>query len=235
MSGTFIVLEGTDGSGKAEQFARLMRRLKEAHIPYFTVDFPRYGHAAAYFVERYLRGEYGAWDAIDPRAASLFYALDRFDAASGIRAALKRGMVVVANRYVASNMGHQGSKINSSKERKAFLRWIVELEFERLGIPRPDLNIILRVPPKIAFKLIMKKARRAYLRGKKRDAHEADFGHIARTAAVYREIVEANRREFTAIDCAPRMRLLTKEAIEERVWDIVRRLLAKKGIRVRQR
>ena len=226
--GVFIVLEGTDGSGKTEQFVRLLRRLRGEGFSVFAVDFPRYGNPAAFFAERYLRGEYGPWHTIDPRAASVFYALDRFDAAPRIRAALRAGKVVVANRYVASNMGHQGSKLRTPAERNAFLRWISDLEFGRFRIPKPDLNIILRVPPKIAFALIAEKARRAYLGGRKRDEHEADFLHLARAAAVYQAVVRLFSAEHAVIDCAPRGRLEGKEAIAERVWHAVRTALLKK-------
>lgn len=241
--GAFIVLEGTDGSGKTEQFSRLVRRLRDAHIPLFVVDFPRYGHPAAYFAERYLRGEYGSWNTVNPRAASLFYALDRFDAAEKIRAALRAGNVVVANRYVASNMGHQGAKIAKrpirpnlravGKARSAFIQWVHELEYGVLSIPKPDLNIFLQVPPAAAFRLIAKKGKREYLRGKRRDVHEADIRHIRAAAEAYGDVIRLYPREYVRVDCAPRGRLRSREAIAERVWAATQRVLEAKRIRIR--
>lgn len=225
MKGKFVVIEGTDGSGKAEQFSRLVRRLRGMRIPVHAVDFPRYGHPAAFFAERYLRGEYGPGRTQDPRVASFFYALDRFDASFEIRAALEKGFIVVANRYVASNMGHQGSKIRSRSKQQAFFRWVHKLEFTFFGIPKPDLNIILRVPPAIAYALIAKKERRAYLKGKKRDEHEADMNHLKRAAEAYTTLVHLFPREFSLIDCAPRGTFLSRGEVEERLWQVVGRIL----------
>ena len=106
MNGTFIVIDGTDGSGKGTQTTRLADRLRAEGRDVVVVDFPRYGNPSAYFVERYLRGEYGELKSIDAYRASLFYALDRYDASFEIRAALDRGAIVVSNRYVLANKGH---------------------------------------------------------------------------------------------------------------------------------
>src|SRR5688572_8863017 len=104
--GKFIVIEGTDGSGKKTQFELLVKRLKKAGHKVATFDFPQYGTPSAYFVEQYLNGHYGSIKETGPYRASLFYALDRFDAAPHIQAALAEGTMVICNRYVASNMGH---------------------------------------------------------------------------------------------------------------------------------
>src|SRR6266481_3584685 len=107
----FFVIEGTDGSGKSEQFKRLIARLELNGFKTSTVDFPRYKQPSAHFVESYLNGHYGTAMEVGPYKASLFYAVDRFAATLAMNNALSRGEVLVANRYVASNMGHQGGKI----------------------------------------------------------------------------------------------------------------------------
>ena len=211
------MLEGTDGSGKKEQFVRLARALTARGFRVKTVDFPQYGKKSAYFAERYLNGDYGKWSGSHERLVSLFYALDRFDAGFAIRQWLREGYTVLGNRYVASNMGHQGSKIRNAKKRKAFIRWIHDFEYDLLGIPKPDLNIVLRVPPVVAYRLIAKKKKRKYLRGKRRDIHETDRAHLSRAASAYEEIARLYPREFRVIDCAPRGRLLPIGDIHEKV------------------
>src|SRR3989344_5714299 len=116
--GCFIALEGTDGSGKTVQLDLLLRACKSSGHTVFVADFPRYGNPSAYFVEQYLRGEYGGWQDVDPKLASVFYALDRLEAASDIRAHVAAGHVVLANRYVGSNAGHQGAKIVNVRRRR---------------------------------------------------------------------------------------------------------------------
>src|SRR3954469_5709001 len=104
--GKFIVIEGSDGSGKGTQFKLLHEWLVEQHYSVESFDFPQYGQPSAYFVEQYLNGQYGDLSDIGPQKGSLFYALDRFAASFKIRAALDKGVHVLSNRYVASNMGH---------------------------------------------------------------------------------------------------------------------------------
>src|SRR5580700_9400291 len=114
MAGKFIVIEGTDGSGKGEQTIRLVKRLKDSGQAVTPFDFPRYMEASAWFVSQYLNGSFGTIEEVGPRTASLFYALDRYAASPDIRAALARGETVVSNRYVGSNLGHQGSKFSDT-------------------------------------------------------------------------------------------------------------------------
>src|SRR5262245_51892314 len=98
-AGTFIVIEGTDGSGKGTQFDLLCERLRQAGYDIATFDFPQYGSPSSYFVKQYLNGEYGTSADVGPYTASLFYALDRYEAAPKIREALDKGRIVVSNRF----------------------------------------------------------------------------------------------------------------------------------------
>src|SRR3954463_14488919 len=107
--GIFLVLEGSDGSGKTTQFELLKNRLIDEGHEVEVFDFPRYDKPSSYFVTRYLNGQYGPASKVNPYTASLFYALDRFEAAPEIRKALSAGKIVLSNRYVGSNMAHQGS------------------------------------------------------------------------------------------------------------------------------
>lgn len=223
--GVFIVIEGTDGSGKGEQFKLLVRRLARAGYDVATFDFPQYGKPSAFFVEEYLRGRYGGVKEVGPRRASLFYALDRFDVGRKIEEALRAGETVVANRYVASNMGHQGAKIKNRAERLKFFRWDHELEYGLLGIPRPDLNIILHVPAAVAYRLVARKAARKHLHGKKRDIHEASIMHLRRAERTYLEMAKTFPKDFTVVECVESGTLLSIEEIGGRVARIVLRRL----------
>lgn len=226
MSGAFIVVDGTDGSGKGTQTTRLHERLVRAGHDVMLVDFPRYGHPAAWFVERYLRGEYGTLDQVDAYRASTFYALDRFDAAIEIRAALARGAVVVSNRYVSASKGHQMAKIADPAERKRFLAWLNALEYGTLGIPKPDLTILLHVPADVGFDLVARKDERAYLHGKVRDIHEADRDHLRAAEAAYLSLLTLDTVErWHLLECMEDGKLLPIERVEQRVWDVVHPLL----------
>ena len=182
-TGTFIVIEGTDGSGKGTQFRLLADRLTEAGYEVATFDFPQYDKSSSYFVREYLNGKYGTADEVGPYTGSLFYALDRFEAANDIRKALSEGKIVLANRFVGSNMAHQGTKFQHAEERRGYFIWLDNLEFEMLRVPRPDISFVLRVPAEIAQELVDQKETRNYT-DKKRDIHEVDLSHMQRALQV---------------------------------------------------
>jgi len=202
MAGKFIVIEGTDGAGKGTHAQLLAEWLKSEGHQVETFDFPQYGSPSAYFVERYLNGHYGDLSEIGPEKGSLFYALDRFEASFKIRAALEKGVHVLANRYVASNMGHQGAKIDDPQERAAYFKWNADLEFRILGIPRPSLNVVLHMPAAQAQQFVDQKAAREHLDGKKRDLHEADLTHLQKAESTYLELCQSFPQFFKLIECA---------------------------------
>jgi dTMP kinase len=219
--GLFIVLEGTDGSGKTTQLKKLLKRLKEKKIKYQVFDFPQYKKPSSYFVKQYLLGKYGNLKEVSPYQASLFYSLDRFEASFKIRKALKEGKVVLANRYFASNLGHQGAKIKNQKERKEFFKWIYNLEFKILNLPKPDLNIFLHVPAEIGYQLILKKKKRDYLKNKKRDIHEKDLNYLKKTEKTYLEAIKFFPKDFKVIECISKKELLGVKEISEKIWQII--------------
>lgn len=220
--GKLVVIDGTDGTGKTTQTALLVKRLKKEKKSVGIADFPRYGLESAYFVEQYLNGRYGGLKDINAYAASLFYALDRFDARATMERQLDEGKIIVSNRYVTANMGHQGGKITSTLARRRYLRWLDSLEHDLLGIPRPDCTIILHVPAAIAQRLVDRKGRRDYIR-RKRDLHEADLKHLQAAERTYLEI--ARRFGYSIVECAPKGKMLTPEAIHEQIWKIVDRVV----------
>ncbi len=226
--GKFIVIEGTDGSGKTKQFEKLVSRLRKIGKRVAEFDFPQYSKPSSFFVREYLNGRYGGADKVGPKKGSLFYALDRFDAGFAIRRAEEMGKICVSNRYIGSNMGHQGGKIKTRKGRREYFKWLENLEFGILGIPRPDVNIILHVPAEIAQSLVDKKgkAMRKYANGKKRDIHEADIKHLKHAEMVYLEIAKLFPKNFILVECFEKGRLLSIDEVHEKVWKIVKKVIA---------
>lgn len=216
MKGKFVVIEGTDGSGKGTQVRMLVNRLKAEGLPVEMVDFPQYDSPSSYFVAKYLRGEYGTADDVGPYQASLFYALDRYDKSFDIKKWLDEGVTVIANRYVSANMGHQAGKIDDLKERDKYLEWLHNLEYEICNIPKPDQTIFLFVPPEIGQELVNSKKTREYTKGKDRDIHEADINHLKKASDAYFYVAE--KYNWTTIHCTENNVMLTREAIHEKVY-----------------
>jgi thymidylate kinase/thymidylate synthase ThyX len=226
-NGTFLVIEGTDGSGKGTQFKLLRERLEKEGYDVATFDFPRYDQPSSYFVREYLNGKYGTVDEVGPYTGSLFYALDRYQAAPQIREALEQGKVVLANRFTGSNMAHQGTKFSHAEERRGYFIWLDNLEFQMLKIPRPDRSIVLRVPADVAQQLVDNKATRSYT-DKKRDIHEADLGHLERAVAVYDELCDLFPKDFSRLDCVRSGKLLDIETVSDLLWQNIQPLLPPK-------
>ncbi|MFA4941218.1 MAG: dUTP diphosphatase [Patescibacteria group bacterium] len=222
--GKFIVIDGTDGSGKATQTQILVERLKSAGFEVEMVDFPQYGEKSAGLVEKYLNGEYGEADEVGPYRASIFYACDRYDASFKIKKWLEQGKIVVANRYVTANMGHQGGKIANPLERKNFFTWLYELEFGIFNIPKPDLNIILHVDAAVAQAMVDQKGHRDYVHGTKRDIHEADINHLRRAEQVYLEIADSFSG-FSLIECTRDNQIMSREEIHNLVWQEIGKII----------
>ncbi|HYH75504.1 MAG TPA: FAD-dependent thymidylate synthase [Candidatus Saccharimonadales bacterium] len=226
-NGTFIVIEGTDGSGKGTQFQKLTERLTAEGYDVATFDFPQYEQESSYFVREYLNGKYGSAEDVGPYTGSLFYALDRYQAAPQIRAALAEGKVVLANRFVGSNMAHQGTKFHHAEERRGYFIWLDNLEFEMLRTPRPTLSFVLRVPAEIAQGLVDKKAQRNYT-DKKRDLHEADLSHLQKAVEVYDDMCQLFPKDFVRMDCVQQGQLLDIDTVHAMLWQQIQPLLPAK-------
>lgn len=221
--GRLIVIEGSDGSGKATQTQMLARRLRAEGHAVERIAFP--GYKRSFFgsmVGGYLRGEFGA---ADPRLVSVLYAGDRLEARERIVSWLAEGKVVLCDRYVDSNKAHQAARLPEGADRNAFFRWVDRMEYGVFRMPRPDAVLFLHVPPRVAEGLIDRKGRRAYLKGRKRDAHEADSGHLDRAAAIYLELARRRSGKGRVIECVEGGQLLSKRAVHDRVYTAARRVL----------
>jgi len=215
--GLFILIEGTDGSGKTLQTEMLLKRLEKEGKNVEQISFPQYGEPSASLVEDYLNGKFGSAKEVGSQRASILFAVDRFAAAPKIRAWIDAGKIVIANRYVASNMGHQGGKIENDEEREKYFQWNYDLEYNIMGIPKPDVNVILHVTPEVSQKLVDKKESREYLHGKKRDIHEDDLNHLRDAERAYLEIATLYS-EFKVIECVKDNDILDPDKIHEMVW-----------------
>lgn len=214
------MIDGIDGSGKGLQTDLLKKRLSDEGRTVESISFPRYGHKSAAPIEEYLNGAYGTAEEVGPYRGSILYAVDRYAAAADIKTWLNEGKIVIANRYVSSNMGHQGGKIKDPDERKKFFEWNYHLEYNLFDIPKPDLQLILHVDPVTAQQLVDKKGAREYVGGAKRDIHEADIDHLRNAERTYVEMTKLFP-DFTLVECMENGAIMTPDAIHALIWDLV--------------
>jgi dTMP kinase len=223
MKGKLIVIDGTDGSGKATQLEILRSSLVRQGFKVKTVDFPEYyKNFFGAFVGHCLSEQYYNFVNIHPKIASVLYAADRWESSEQIKSWLKAGCVVLANRYVSANQIHQGGKITDSKKRKDFLKWLDQMEYDVFKISRPDLVIYLEVPIKVTLALMKErneKTKRQYLK-KSGDVHENDpvFLENSRKSAL-KLIKELNN--FVKISCTKGTNMRTREDISKDVYNTV--------------
>lgn len=225
--GKLIVIDGTDGSGKATQVALLEGALKKEGYKVKLVDFPEYyNNFFGKFIGHCLTEQYYNFINVHPKIASVLYAADRFESSEQIRKYLSEGYLVLANRYVSSNQIHQGGKIKNLTKRKAFLGWLDEMEYKVFKIPRPDLVLYLSVPFELSQKMIKernKNSKRNYT-GNKKDVHEIDveFQKNSRASALWLSKVLPN---FIKIDCDFKKEILSREEIHQKVLLEIKKVL----------
>jgi len=217
--GKIIVIEsGTDASGKATQSQLLFAKLKDANIRVRKIEFPNYKSKASYPVQMYLRGEFGSDpDDVNAFAASTFFAIDRY--ASYIqewKEFYQSGGIIIADRYTTSNMVHQGSKIHDKRSRVEYLEWLGDLEYNKIGLPKPDLVIFLNVDPKVALQLMDKRSRH-------KDIHETNKNHLISSYKTACEI--AIIQEWTWIECMEHGMMRSIEDINDDIYNHVKKIL----------
>ena len=147
MSGKLIVFEGTDGSGKATQSKLVCEELDKRGIAYRKLEFPRYSEESSALIRMYLAGEFGSRPTdVNAYAASAFYAVDRYASFKKVWGDwYDNGGLILSDRYTTSNAVHQASK-EIPENQPAFLHWLYDFEYDKLGMPCPDLVIYLDVP-----------------------------------------------------------------------------------------
>jgi len=195
--GKLIAIEGIDGSGKRTQVDLLEKALTAEGHSVFLTGFPQYKSWFGKMVGQFLNGDFGALESVDPHFSALLYAGDRFEAKPLLESALSEGKIVLADRYIGSNLAHQTARA-AAEERDAFIAWIEHLEYNIYNLPRETMVLYLRVPPKEAQHLINRKSARAYTK-EKQDLQEASLRHLEGAAAMYDQL--ARRPNWTTIEC----------------------------------
>ncbi len=224
-----FVVEGLDGAGKSTQirllkefFARKGYNCEYIHFP--RTDAPYFGELIA----RFLRGEFGSLNEVDPWLVAMLYAGDRKDASDIINGWLKKGNIVLLDRYTYSNIAYQCAKIDDSRGRDDLMKWILDLEFRHFGIPLPDLNIFLDVPFSFTEKKLSSSRTgedRDYLNGIK-DIHEESLAFQKKVREIYIQIA-ATDKHLCIVNCSD---INGKMLSPERIFDLIIRMLTERKL-----
>jgi dTMP kinase len=185
--GLFLALEGIDGSGKGTQAARLVETASARGHTVASFSFPLYDdNPFSRAIGRYLNGDLGSLEDVHPTLSALLYACDRFHARPDLVRAIETSDLVICDRYVASNLAHQGSQLEGA-EREELLQWLVEVEYGEFQLPRPGLVVLLDAHPKLARELVAKKGARSYT-SLEADILESDEAHGDASREIYLEL-----------------------------------------------
>jgi len=222
--GKLIVIDGTDGSGKQTQMEILENRLKKENIDYKKISFPNYDSPSSSLVKMYLSGEFGQ-DAkkVSPYIASTFFAADRYATyKKELEEYYENGGLILADRYTTANMVHQAGKIKDEDERKKFLSWLWDLEFNLYKIPVPTKVFFLDMPPEYTVKL-MENRKNKFAKNEIKDIHERDKVHLQESYKAACKL--ANDYNWVKIDCIKNEKIKTREEIGKEIFNIVKEIL----------
>ena len=186
--GKLIVLEGIDGSGKSAQYRRLCARMENSNIDYNHIVFPRYDKDSSALIRMYLSGQFGSRPGdVNPYAASTFYAVDRFASyREDWGKVYESGGLILSDRYTTSNAVHQGSKLPES-ELPEFFQWLYDLEYVKMGLPRPDLVIYLDVDVETSMSRMARRQQNTHTSA---DIHEKDAEYLRRCLETARKAAD---------------------------------------------
>ena len=220
MKGKLIVIEGTDCSGKETQSNLLIEKLKNDGVRIEKFSFPNYNSPTGKIIGGPYLGKSYICDGwfpegapnVDPKVSALYYAADRLYNIDKIRFLLDNGVNVILDRYVYSNMAHQGGKLDSESDRNSMYDWLDNLEFNLLELPKPDISVFLHMP--FEFSLILKKNREEDM-----DQNEKDKNHLINAENAFIEL--AKKYDFYTIQCNDGDRIKTIEEINEDLYNYV--------------
>lgn len=228
-----IVIEGTDGSGKATQTKLLMQRLEKEGCRVFTTSFPKYDSSSSALVKMYLDGQITEnANGVSAKAASVFYAADRYITYKKDMEDLYESgdYVMLFDRYSGSNIIHQGAKVissfadkeNAEQELQNFIMWLYDFEHKDLGIPKPDAVIYLNVPIEYTEKL--REGRKNKFSGtEKQDVHESDSSHLKNASKA--GLMASDMLGWYVVECVKDDEMRTIEDISEEVFSIVKNII----------
>lgn len=220
----FVIDSGSDGSGKATQSEMLYNRLLVEGYPVRKVDFPNYKSDSSALVKMYLKGMFGQdAESVNPYAASLFYTVDRCASyLSEWKDFYENGGIVIADRYTTSNMIHQAVKITDETEREKYLNWLLDLEFEKCTLPKPDQVFFLDVP--IPFSLQLIRERQSKMdQSNTKDIHESNYDYLQKC---YQHACHlAERFGWIRIPCVNGNQMRPIEEINEEIYQRVKKII----------
>lgn len=220
MKGKLIVIEGTDCSGKETQSNLLIEKLKNDGIRIEKFSFPNYNSPTGKIIGGPYLGKSYICDGwfpegapnVDPKVSALYYAADRLYNIDKIKFLLDNGVNVILDRYVYSNMAHQGGKLDNMSDRNSMYDWLDNLEFNLLSLPKPDISVFLHMP--FEFSLILKKNREEDM-----DQNEKDKNHLINAENAFIEL--AKKYDFYTIQCNDGDRIKTIEEINIDLYNYV--------------
>ncbi|MBQ8975279.1 MAG: deoxynucleoside kinase [Oscillospiraceae bacterium] len=215
--GKLIVFEGIDGSGKSTQFRLLCDRLRDEGVDFQSITFPQYSEPSSALIRMYLAGQFGEDpSAVNPYAASSFYAVDRYASyVSKWGRYYKSGGVIITDRYTTSNAIHQGGKLTGGKRREYF-RWLYDYEFERMGLPRPDKVLYMRSPIEVCEKRMRLRESQTNTSA---DIHEKNSAYLRKCHDCALEA--ADFYSWDTVDCMRGAVERTPEDIAGQIYDMV--------------
>lgn len=212
--GKLIVIDGSDGSGKATQTKRAVAALRKNKEKVRTIDFPQYNqNFMGAFVGECLKGVHGDFLSLDPKIASVIYAMDRLESSQKIEKWLEQDYTVITDRYVSANQIHQGGKIKDGRVRAKFLKWLDELEYGVCKLPRPTAVIYLDVSTRVSQRLLS-------MDGKKLDLAEKNQSYLenSRKSALW---LSKREKNWQRISCVHRNQLKSIDVIHDDVMKVI--------------
>lgn len=222
--GKLIAIDGVDASGKQTQTTLLLSRLEKEGREVKMVSFPAYDKPSSILVKMYLNGEFGENPSdVNAYATSTLFAADRFATyRTDWGTDYNGGTVILADRYVSSNLIHQASKIDDTEEKEKFLMWLDDLEYGIYNLPRPDVTIFLDMPPEYGAELMSDRLNKSNGDDKK-DIHESDFSYLKKSYE--NAMFVAQKFNWKRISCIKDGQIRSVDEIHEDIYSIVRELL----------
>lgn len=222
MKGKLFVIEGVDGSGKATQTDLLYQALQNEGKTVRKISFPNYDSPSSSLIKMYLNGEFGTDpQAVNAYATSVFFAVDRFASfRTDWHSFYEDGGIIIADRYVTSNLVHQAGKIENTAEKERYIQWLSHLEYDIFGLPRPDCVIFLDMPP--AYSLRLRQQRNTLKQGLTHDIHEEDQAYLYQAYENATAIVQ--HQAWHVINCVADYEIRTIEEIHQEIMQIFSQL-----------
>ena len=219
--GKLIVFEGTDGTGKSTQFSLACRHLEQDGVAFENIKFPQYDEPSSALIKMYLAGEFGKDpEKVSPYAASTFYAVDRYASYERVwKDYYQKGGVILCDRYTTSNAVHQGGKLQGQAQAE-FFTWLYDLEYDKMGLPKPDLVLCLDMPTELAHMLREKREDQGVGEADIHEHAEAYLAHCRETARL-----AAQHYGWRVVSCVKDGKLRSIEDIHEEIYQCIKQCL----------